>query len=59
MKKVKKHLFLLTVALVLIGCWIWKNQNKQDQVKADELNIIINSKQTELYVEDEYNLKLK
>ena len=32
MKKVKKHLFLLTVALILLGCWIWKNQNNQDRV---------------------------
>ena len=59
MKKVKKHLFLLTVALILLGCWIWKNQNNQDRVKADELNVIINSKQTELYAGNKYSLKLK
>ncbi|MDT1940893.1 hypothetical protein, partial [Carnobacterium divergens] len=59
MKKVKKHLFLLTVALVLIGCWIWKNQDKQEQIKADELNISIDSEQKDIYVEDKYTFKVR
>ncbi|MFS7206243.1 MucBP domain-containing protein [Carnobacterium divergens] len=58
MKKVKKHLFLLTVALVLIGCWIWKNQDKQEQIKADELNVIVSPIQTEIHAGDEYEMDI-